>query len=290
MVGSANADTLVSLAALPAPGETVLGTSLGRNPGGKGLNQAVAAARMGVRVVMCGAVGDDADGRTLRSVMADEDVDDSAVVTSTGTPTGSAHVYALPGAENSIVVAPGANLTITPSHAAASVARAGVVLVQCEVPVEAVEAALRAGRSRGAVTILNAAPVTDRVAALLPHADVVIVNESEAAALGGAAKIASAGPSTVVVTRGGAGTELHRGGDVVAVPAVRVDPVDTTGAGDAFCGAYAAARAAGLDDVAAVRRGNAAGALATTAWGAQGAQLSVGAVDKVMGQGFVAGS
>lgn len=287
VVGSANVDTVVRIAALPAPGETVLGEVLGSNPGGKGLNQAVAAARVGANVAMCATLGDDSNGALLRSVMQTESINTDAVQNDHSTPTGMAQVYALPGGENSIVVAAGSNMSMTAARAEAAVEGATVVLAQCEVPVVAVKAALESAQRVGAHTVLNAAPVVPGTDTLLPFVDTLIVNETEAADLGGLETIVAAGPRTVVMTRGAAGAVVVTGGRTTEVPAVTVAAVDTTGAGDAFCGVYAAALLTGLSEVDAARRASAAGALATVSVGAQGAALSDSAVTQAVERGVV---
>ena len=277
VVGSLNVDRYIGLARLPQPGETLLGESLGTFPGGKGLNQAVAAARCGAPVRMVGAVGADADGALLREAMRSAGVDGADVAT-VDVPTGVAHVTLLPGAENSIVVLPGANAALTPDHAVASSEGAAVVLVQLEVDPGVARATLAAAaRTPDVVTVLNAAPVHPDVREMLDDVDILVVNETEAAALGGVAALAER--TTVIHTRGAAGLTVHRRGHPPReIPAVAVEAVDTTGAGDAFCGGLVAGIARGLSLVEAAREGAAAGAIVASHRGAQPDALSREAV------------
>lgn len=284
VVGSINLDLMLSVDQLPVPGETVLGEPIGRLPGGKGFNQAIAAQRCGARTTFSGAVGDDAEGALLRGVAVEAGVDTTYLLTTPGSVTGMAHVFALPGAENSIVVVPGANAAVSAASAEAAVAGAGVVLVQLEIPVEVAGAALATARRTGAFTILNAAPAKPESTELLNHVDLLVVNESEAEALGGPERCLGLGARSVVVTLGARGCELHRvGSSRVVFDAFTVEAVDSTGAGDAFCGGLAAALANGVDLTSAIRRAAAAGAIVASALGAQTDQLTVTAVDQLAG-------
>ncbi|MBN6192310.1 ribokinase [Aneurinibacillus sp. BA2021] len=243
VVGSANLDLVVEVSRPPRIGETLLGRAGGRFAGGKGLNQAVAAARSGAPTRFCGVVGTDEGAALLERTLVDAGVT-SALRRSDTAPTGVAHVLALEGGDNSIIVAAGANAELSPEDAVAGVSGAAVVLAQLEVPVPAVSAALRAARDAGATTVLNAAPAHAATLGLLECVDVLVVNETECAELGGIDLLHRAGAATVVLTRGAGGVDLHRTGrPVVHVEAFRIDPVDTTGAGDAFCGALAGALA-----------------------------------------------
>lgn len=265
VVGSANLDLVATAARLPAPGETVHGTSYGEHPGGKGLNQAIAAARAGARVALVAAIGDDEAGRRLRDVATADGIDVALLDVRPATPSGRALIAVDEHGENLIVVVPGANADVR----VGSLPSAGVVLAQLEVPLEQVTAAFRAARAAGSRTVLNPAPATQLPGELLAHCDVVVPNEHEIALVGGVDALLAAGPEAVVVTRGALGVEVATAdGSRWAEPAFEVDPVDSTAAGDAFCGALAARLAAGdqLDD--AVRWASAAGALATTRRGA----------------------
>lgn len=283
VIGSANLDLVVETARVPAPGETLLGTAKGRFAGGKGLNQAIGAARSGAQARLCAVVGVDDAGVALADALAAAGAEGD-LRRDAEEPTGVAHVLALPGGENSIVVAAGANGAMTAADAEAVVSRgADVVLAQLEVPPAAVVAGLRAARAQGILTILNAAPAHESAIDLLPDVDVLIVNESECAALGGVPRLLAAGAGAVVRTLGGAGSELHRPREAaVTVPAFRVDAVDTTGAGDAFCGALAAAVANGVPLEGALVRASAAGAIVAQHLGANTDALSDAAIDELV--------
>jgi ribokinase len=269
VVGSANLDLVATTDRLPGPGETVLGDSFAEHAGGKGLNQAVAAARAGARTMFCAAVGHDDAGRQLLRVMSDEHVDATTVHQLGGAPTGRALIGVSSSAENSIIVVPGANALLEPGQVKVAAASARVVLCQLEVQVETVHAALTAARAAGATTILNPAPATPLSAEILALCDVVIPNEHEVQILGGLDELFGLGARTVVVTLGSRGAQLRTSdGEVVNVAAFAVRPVDTTGAGDAFCGGFAAALARGDSMVDALRFASATGALATTRPGA----------------------
>jgi ribokinase len=275
VVGSANLDLVAGADRIPRPGETVLGRSFDEHPGGKGLNQAVAAARSGARTAFVGAVGRDAAGDRLRSVLAADSIDDRGLQV-VDAPTGRALIVVDDDGENSIVVVPGANGLVGIGD---GLPAARVVLVQLEIPLDVVEAALGDAARLGAATVLNPAPAPAALtAALLARCDVVVPNEHEVERLGGVDALLAAGCRAVVVTRGGSGVDVHDGGDRHHVPALPVDVVDTTGAGDAFCGALASRLAAGDELLAAVRWASAAGALATTVRGAVPAQPTAAAI------------
>lgn len=260
MVGSVNMDTVLDVDSLPRPGETVLATSARSTPGGKGANQAVAAARAGARVRFVGAVGDDAAAAPLRAHLADNSVDTSGLRALAG-PSGSAVVMVDSTGENAIVVAPGANgrLTLDPDEFRAVVVDCDVVLVQLEIPVATAIAAARGARAVGAIVMVNASPPAADLGELAELTDVLIVNESEAERW--------VWPVTHrVVTRGAAGASYRGDGDDITVPAPTVEVVDTAGAGDVFAGVLAAGWASGRDY--ALRRACAAGALATLVPGA----------------------
>ena len=265
VVGSLNLDLVARAARLPGPGETVNGSTFAEVPGGKGLNQAVAAARAGAQVAMVGAVGDDNAGTVLRSVLHDDGIDAVGLSVVEGVPTGRALIGVDDAAENSIIVVPGANAHVTLGE----LPSATVVMAQLEIDPAVVAAAFRAAKAAGATTVLNPAPaenVTDEVLALC---DIVVPNEHELEVLGGVEHLTDLGVETLVVTRGAAGADLIRaGGDPVHIDPFPVTPVDTTGAGDAFCGALSARLAAGDALPAALRFAAANGALATTVAGA----------------------
>ena len=267
VVGSVNLDLVATTARLPDPGETVLGTAYAEHAGGKGLNQAVAAARSGATVAMVGAVGDDDAGTRLRRLAQDEGIDVTSIVV-VNAPTGRALITVDADAENSIVVIAGANDLVVPG----SVPVARVVIAQLEVPVDAVIAAFRSARATGARTILNPAPARPLADELVGLCDIVVPNEHELDLIGGVDMLLDRGVSWVVTTHGADGVTVAGRDDASRIDyrqgAFAVQPVDTTGAGDAFCGALAARLAAGDALDSAVRYAAAAGALATTIAGA----------------------
>lgn len=282
VVGSCNVDLVVGLERMPDAGETVLGRTFDRFPGGKGLNQAVAAARMGARVVMVGAVGSDEAGDWLRDLVRAEGIDDAALRSVDG-PSGTAVIEVDDHGRNRIVVIPGANAAVTADqveHALASIDDVAVVLVQQEVPEEAVEAAMRAGRARGARTILNPAPARAVASHILGNVDLLVPNEHEAALLSdvptltaeqahaAANRLLRQGPACVVITRGEHGALWCDSTGSGMVDAFAVDVIDTVAAGDAFCGSLAAALAEGRSLPDALTWGCAAGAMAASASGA----------------------
>lgn len=282
VVGSANLDLVVEVSRPPRVGETLLGQAGGRFPGGKGLNQAVAAARAGAVTTFCGVVGADEAGAVLEAALTEAGVD-AALRRSASAPTGVAHVLAFDDGDNSILVAAGANGELTPEDAVAGTVGAAVMLTQLEVPFAAVAAALGAAHASGALTILNAAPAHAAAVDLLADVDVLVVNETECAELGGVERLLGAGAGTVVLTEGVAGVTLHRPGRPgVHVPAFRIDAVDTTGAGDAFCGALAAGLAQGQDIEHALVRACAAGAIVARHRGATTPALSVTALEALV--------
>ncbi|WP_445149681.1 PfkB family carbohydrate kinase [Baekduia sp. Peel2402] len=277
VVGSINED-LVLRAPIPAPGETVATTSpselLG---GGKGANAAVAAAALGAETYLVGCVGDDAAGARWRAALRDDGVRDDWLATAPGVGTGRAVVVVDGAGENAIVVDAAANAALEPAwvHEAidALAAPGAVVLANLEIPVAAAEAAARAATEHGLRFVLDPAPARPLGAGLIPDGAILAPNEHELAQLGGTPEeLLARGAGAVVVTRGAHGAVMHGGGDdAAAIPAPTVDAVDTTGAGDAFRGALAAALAAGDDLAAAVGVAVCAGAHATTAPGARGA-------------------
>ncbi|AWI32615.1 ribokinase [Streptomyces sp. ICN441] len=251
VIGSANADLVIGVDRRPGPGETVLGSDLAVHPGGKGANQAVAAARLGARTALLARVGDDAHGRLLLDAQRAAGVDTVGVLVG-GAPTGVALITVDPSGDNSIVVSPGANGKLTPGdvRAAGSLFHASrVVSAQLEIPLETVVEAVR-NLAPGTRFVLNPSPPRPLPAEVLAACDPLIVNEHEAKAIlgdvpvgGGAADWArillARGPRSVVVTLGAQGALVASARGVDLVPAVRVDAVDTTGAGDAFTAALA---------------------------------------------------
>jgi ribokinase len=267
---------------LPGPGQTLLGTDAAIRPGGKGANQAVASARLGAPTRMIAAVGDDDFGTRMTANLADAGVDVAGVTRMTGEDTGLALIVVAADGENTVVVAPGANARLAPRKGL-TFGRDDVLLLQLEIPLDTCLAAAETAARAGARVVLNAAPLAApgvAFAALLERVDVLVLNESEAAELGGGpprdvdgwrALAGSLSARACVVTLGGRGAVASDGTGTWWQPAFPASIVDTTGAGDAFCGALAQSLAAGLDLRAAVRRGCAAGAFSTGRLGAQAA-------------------
>jgi ribokinase len=271
VVGSVNVDLVVTVDRLPAPGETVTGGRFERHHGGKGANQAVAAARLGGSVAFIGATGADAFGTEVRDVLAAEGVDVRGVVVLEEASTGVAMILVDRAGENSIAVASGANHALTLVQVRVALERlaprAGdVLLVGHEIRTEAAREALRLGRAAGATTILNPAPADGIDAATVDLADILTPNEGELAMLERTAPIA--GP-TLLVSMGAAGARLITDEGVTALPALPVRAVDTVGAGDTLNGALAAGLADGLPLSVAARRAVVAASLAVTRPGAR---------------------
>lgn len=282
VVGSLNIDLVAYTARVPGAGETVIGDRFVMGFGGKGANQAVMAARLGARVSMVGALGDDVyAGMTVDNLIA-QGVD-AAHVARVGGSSGVAPIWVEPDGTNRIIVVPGANGEVDPDAAAVAVRLLGpaVVIGQLEIPQAVTSAAFRAARELGAVTILNPAPAAALDPALLDDADWLIPNETEFAILAGidrldpsddAALVAYAGRirPRLAVTLGSRGAAVvTKAGSVERVPARAVKAVDTTGAGDAFVGAFAFGLAAGLDELTAVRLGIACASDSVTRRGTQ---------------------
>ncbi len=293
VVGSVNMDIVVRCQRLPKPGETLLGSSYKAFPGGKGANQAVAAARLGARVSFVGAVGDDAHGRELYKTLEGEAIDLSHLFVRSGRASGLAMITVAEGGENTIIVAPGANATLTAdevSLARSAIEGSDVLLMQLETPTSAVLAAAKIASDAGKPVILNAAPARAIPAELSRLLSVLIVNRTEAGILGGldpsvepsrlALRLAESGPTAVVLTLGSQGAVVAYRNRPKRVGSFTVQAVDSVGAGDAFAGAlafgwpavHAAFKARSPDEFAlldlALAMASAAGALATTRAGA----------------------
>lgn len=275
VLGSANMDIFLAVERFPAGGETVTADHRGVAPGGKGLNQAVASARSGAHTAFLGLVGDDAHGDSLLATMRAEGLDTTRVGRSDAA-TGMAMIVLQPSGENTIVVVPGANGEVRVDRPTARLIRDSRVLVaQLEVPLATVTAGVAVAEEAGTIVVLNAAPAVPLDDALLRSVDVLVVNEHEAALLGGipdpleAARLLSRGGGHVVVTLGAEGAVLvDAGGQVHRQPGLPARAIDTTGAGDSFVGVLAAALSQGRDLPEAMRRGVAAGALAVERPGA----------------------
>jgi len=286
VVGSLNTDLVITAPHLPQTGETVTGGEFATFPGGKGANQAVAAARLGASVAMVGAVGSDGFGRQLRDGLLQNGVDVTHVSVIEHTASGVALITVDPRGQNTIVVAPGANGKLTPAHVEAArqaIAGSEVLLLQLEIPLGCVGRAAQLARQGGARVVLDPAPAPPEPLpeGLLRLVDVINPNEVEARALTGidaadergaraaAEQLLALGCRTAVVKLGARGAFVASGALRRLLPAVPVEAVDTTAAGDAFAGALAVALAEGADLVTAVRLANVAGAVAVTRMGAQ---------------------
>ncbi len=280
VVGSINMDLMLEVGAAPRPGETVLARGAALLPGGKGANQAVAARRLGLRVRMAGLVGDDAVGWALRRGLEQEGVLTDTVGEVRGM-SGMAAISLTPDGENAITVAPGANRELSPERILAlpdAVFACKALLLQLEVPLETAASAARRARAAGAFVLLNPSPPGRQMADLLALADWLVPNRLEAEILTGsrdpstaARSLLALGPRAVFVTLGAQGVLVVTGEEERLVPAPKVQPVDTTGAGDAFLGALAYGFCAGQDPFAAAAFAAAAGAAATRRKGAQAA-------------------
>lgn len=306
VMGSVNMDLVVGVPRHPAPGETIIGTDYVTHPGGKGANQAVAAARLGAKVRFVGRVGSDAFGEELRASMAADDVDVTHLKTSKGS-SGVAFIQVDERGQNSIVVSPGANFDVaTADLAEGAFEGCSALILQLEVPLEVVFAAARKARQRGAAVILNLAPAQRLSRAQLQDVTYLLVNEYEAGMLIGTPAFAVTGDpeaaakrlaelvKNVVITLGDRGavwaTSDAEGAVVTgSAPAFSVKAVDTTAAGDSFTGAFALAVARadpGAADMAeAVRFASAAGALATTKPGAQPSLPRLSEVERLLREG-----
>jgi ribokinase len=274
VVGSVNLDIVIGVERHPAPGETVLGGDRTDLSGGKGANQAVAAARLGQDVAIVGRVGADAAGQRLRDGLRAEGVDVGHLREDPDARSGVALIAVAPDGENTIIVSPGANGRVGAEDvgtASGLLADAAVTVVQLEIPEDAVRAAAQAA---GGTFVLNPAPARDLDADVLARVDVLVPNRGELELLAGPGDPADAarrlaGPGAVVVTLGAGGALVVEGDRAEHVPAHPVDVVDTTGAGDTFCGALADALARGASLVEAARWGVAAAGLSVTRSGAQ---------------------
>jgi len=297
VIGSCNIDFIMQVDHLPAPGETVTEGKFTQTFGGKGANQAVAAARAGVTTAFITGIGDDPFGPKVRENLIAEGIDIGNAVTATDTPCGCALITIDKTAENCIAVAPGANDAVTSAHidgCEQAIADAALVLLQMEIPPATNARVLEiAGRHRTPV-LLNYAPTRGVPLALSDAIAGLIVNETEAAALLGdvsvaaedaVKRLADRGPGFVILTLGEAGAIVYVDGKATTVSAFKVEPVDTTAAGDTFCGALAAAIVEGKSLTDAARFASAAAALACSQLGAQPSVPHRDAIDALMANG-----
>lgn len=284
VVGSLNMDLIVRTPHIPSPGETIIGSGFQAAPGGKGANQAVAAASLGAQVSMVGRVGKDEFAAALLENLTLANVNSRFVVQDPVAPTGVALIEVDDRGENSIVVASGANMRLTSLDVVAAqeaISAADLLLLQLEIPLKVVLKAAVLAKRKKVTVVLNPAPARKLTSELLNLVDILIPNETETALLTGlpvgsqyeikvaASSLLTSGIKTVILTLGEKGALLTQEGKSEIFPAFQIKPVDTTAAGDAFIGGFAVALAEGKSMTEAIRWGNAAGALATTRLGAQ---------------------
>jgi ribokinase len=298
VVGSLNADLVQRVERFPRPGETVIGSDLNIVPGGKGANQAYAAALLGGHVEMVGRVGTDPFGPMLVESLAGAGAGTSNIRVSAAS-TGTAAILVLPNGENLIVISPGANGKLTPQDAVQSLDAlepGTILLTQLEVPVETTQRALEMARQHGATTILDPAPAQTLSPEILELVDFLTPNQTEAALLsdtsgeiesyedaeGAARKLLARGPSAVIVKLGALGVVIANSEGSRRVPGFPVQAIDSTAAGDTWNGAFAVALAEGKEIAAAAKFANAAGGISVMRSGAQSSILTRGEVDQLL--------
>lgn len=267
VVGSANLDLVAQLDRLPRPGETLRANSYSEYAGGKGLNQAVACARMGANTAFIGCVGKDDAGKYLRGVLDSEGIDGTHVMV-VNAPTGRAFINVDAQGENSIVVVSGANAHVGSDTSKFKIPDGSIVLAQLEVPQNVIASAFSLAHGQGSRTVLNPAPAAPLAENLFGVTDILVPNETEALALGGIDALLKSGAGTIVVTQGEFGAEIVSQSGTEHIDPFTVTPIDTVGAGDAFIGAMCAELARGSSLQEACRTASVAGALATTVRGA----------------------
>lgn len=284
VVGSSNTDMVINSPHLPAPGETILGSSFFMNPGGKGANQAVAAARLGGKVTFICKTGNDIFGKQAAGIFENEGIDISYLIEDPDNPSGVALITVDDKAENTIVVALGSNATLNPAdleHSKNVIENAAIVLMQLEIPIDSVKYVAEVARERNIKVILNPAPACELSDEILKNVSVIIPNENEAEVLTGikvdgidtakeaAKKLSSKGIETVIITLGPKGALVYHDGKFEHVKSVEVKAVDTTAAGDIFNGAFAVALSEGKELNEAVTFACKAAAISVTRKGAQ---------------------
>lgn len=283
VLGSINMDLIATVSRLPKPGETVAGSNFVTAPGGKGANQALAARRAGAEVAMAGACGEDEFAVPALTYLRYDGVSLDRVK-SASTATGVALIFVGGDGENVIAIVPGANGTVTTEDAKAAVAamnRNDILMLQMEIPPAAIEAGLLAAREKGVTTVVNIAPITPDARRLAQLATIVIANETEFELFAGRSGLSDEAREaemlrinkdhrqTIIVTLGADGVVAAREGKIVRARGLEIEPVDTVGAGDTFCGYFAAGLDRGLKFETALRRAAVAGSLACTKAGAQ---------------------
>lgn len=284
VIGSSNTDMSVKTQKIPLPGETVLGGKFFMNPGGKGANQAVAAARLGGNVTFIASTGNDVFGKEARERFSKEGIDTNYVFTDPDKPSGVALITVDDTGENCIVVAPGANGALLPEQldlARAGIERSTIILMQLEIPIETIEVAASIAFEKRIPLVLNPAPACQLEDDLLEKVSIITPNQKEAEMLTGvkvfdtdsaiqaARLLHEKGIATVIITMSSEGALVLHEGEVTLIPALKVTPVDTTGAGDVFNGALVTALSEGSDMLTAVAFACKAAAISVTRWGAQ---------------------
>ncbi|ULA59624.1 MAG: Ribokinase [Nitrospira sp.] len=291
VVGSSNIDFTATVDRLPSRGETLLGHQVVQSFGGKGANQAVAAARAGAEVRFLSKVGSDPHGDLIEQHLDMQGLSRVVLLRDAAAQTGVAMILVDAAGDNQIVVVPGSNQQLTPAdvrHHAELISDARVLLVQMEIPIETVQECLRLAKQHGLLTILNPAPACPLPPECFRMVDILTPNEREACILAGttdpakaAGVLVNSGAGTIVVTRGVDGAVVSRGTNVTHIPAFIVEAIDSTGAGDAFNGALACGLAEGMAIEEAAEMAAAAGALATREHGAQTAMPSRDSIDRL---------
>jgi ribokinase len=297
VAGSINTDLVAQVRKAPEAGETVTGSSFAVFGGGKGANQAFAAARSGAATAMLGALGRDDFGRQRLADLAAEGIDTGSVATTDGAASGVALIVVDETGQNRIAYVPGATSTVTAEEAVAGLRRVRprVLLTTLELPAPALAALYREARSVGATIVTNATPEPSQGRELATSADILIVNETEASELlslegadhdwaNVAGSLLALGPKAAIVTMGAAGAMVVGGGISEHLPAPKVEVVDSTGAGDAFCGAFAARLADGADLLTAACAGVVAGSIAVTKAGAQPSMPRRDEIERKLGE------
>lgn len=287
VIGSCNIDVTVESERFAHPGETLFGKKLNLYPGGKGANQAVAAARLGAEVTMVGCIGDDMYGEMMLKTLKDNNIDCSCLEVLPGENTGTAHIT-VAEEDNTIYVIKAANDKVEPKHVDAALEKikaADIVMLQHEIPFATIHYAIRKCAELGVPVLLNPAPVAPVPEDIVELVTFLTPNEHEAAILfegKSTEEILVANENKVIMTLGSKGVAYGDKGQVVKVPAFKVTPLDTTGAGDTFNGAFAVARAMGKDIAESIRFGNAAAALSVQRKGAQGGMPYLKEVEEML--------
>lgn len=275
VIGSINMDLVTSTTQMPKVGETVIGQSFHTSPGGKGANQAVAAARLGADVTMIGGVGKDSFGQTLVEHLTNQGINTENIMKVKDTSTGIASII-VSEADNSIIVVPGANHHITPEvidKHEDKIIHSDIILLQLEIPLKSVIRAVELAKKHGVRTILNPAPIQKLPKELLEMVDYLTPNEHEQKLLfdsiDGSDQEIEKYKEKCIVTQGSKGVMIYQNGQKIEIPSIQVEAVDTTGAGDSFNGALATALCDGRDIEEACRFANVIGAISVTKLGAQ---------------------